>query len=116
MEVPPRWNGHSVGRIEGDTLIVESVGFDDRSWLDKLGYPHSEEMQVEERYRRVDADTLELTMTVTDPLIYTEPWQSDRKLFALNRDKANEWDEQIYCIPEEEMSFQKSMGTGNFIE
>ena len=56
----PKWNGFSVGRFEGDELVVESVGFDARSWLDKLGYPHSENMRVEERYRRVDAETLEL--------------------------------------------------------
>jgi hypothetical protein len=102
----PKWNGFSVGRWEDDTLVVESVGFDDRSWLDKLGYPHSEEMRLEERYRRVDADSLELTMTVTDPSVYSKPFHSDRKLFELNRDKAGAWDEQIYCIPAEEMSYQ----------
>ncbi len=115
-DVPLRWNGHSVGRWEDDTLVVESVGFDDRSWLDKLGYPHSDQMHVEERYRRVDADTLELEITVTDPVIYTRPWQSDTKRFELNRDKHDEWDEQIYCIPAEEMSFQDLMGTGNVID
>ena len=67
----PKWNGFSVGRFEGDELVVESVGFDARSWLDKLGYPHSENMRVEERYRRVDAETLELVITVTDPEFYT---------------------------------------------
>lgn len=112
----PKWNGFSVGRWEGDTLVVESIGFDARSWLDKLGYPHSEEMRLTERYRRVDADTLELTMTVTDPLVYTEPLQSDLKVFKLNRDKSRGWDEQIYCIPAEEMSYQDLMGTGNVIE
>jgi hypothetical protein len=112
----PKWNGFSVGRWEDDTLVVESVGFDDRSWLDKLGYPHSEEMRLEERYRRVDADSLELTMTVTDPSVYYEPFHSDRKLFELNRGKAGAWDEQIYCIPAEEMSYQDLVGTGNRIE
>jgi hypothetical protein len=112
----PKWNGFSVGRWEGDTLVVESIGFDERSWLDKLGYPHSEEMRLTERYRRVDADTLELTMTVTDPVVYTEPFESDRKLFMLNPDKSRGWDEQIYCIPAEEISYQDLMGTGNAIE
>lgn len=115
-DVPLRWNGHSVGRWEGDTLVVESVGFDDRSWLDKLGYPHSDQMHVEERYRRVDAETLELVITVTDPVVYTRPWQSDTKRFELNREKHEDWDEQIYCIPAEEMSFQDLMGTGNVID
>jgi hypothetical protein len=112
----PKWNGYSVGRWDGDTLVVESIGFDDRSWLDKLGYPHSEAMRLEERYRRVDADTLELTMTVVDPLVYSEPFRSDRKLFRLNREKSLGWDEQIYCIPAEEISYQDLVGTGNTIE
>ena len=111
-----KWNGHSVGHMEGDTLVVESVGFDDRSWVDKFGYPHSEELYLEERYRRVDADTLELVMTITDPAMYSEPWVSDRKLFQLNREKANQWDEQIYCVPAEEFSYQQVIGTGNVLE
>jgi hypothetical protein len=115
-DVYPKWNGYSIGRIEGDTLIVESVGFDDRSWLDKLGYPHSERMHVEERYRRVRSDTLELTVTIWDPAIYGEPWQSDTKRFQLNSGKAQSWDEQIYCIPAEETSFQQLIGTGNVID
>lgn len=98
----PKWNGYSVGRFEGDTLVIESIGFDDRTWLDKFGYPHSEEMHLIERYRRINADTLELTMTVTDPIMYTEAWQSDTKIFSLDRERASEWDEQIYCIPADE--------------
>src|SRR5262245_59011785 len=106
-DVDNKWNGYSVGRWEGDTLVVESLGFDPRSWLDKFGYPHSDEMRVVERYRRVDADTLEVTMTITDPSIYSKPWSSDRKLFKLNRARAKEWDEQIYCVPDDEFSFNE---------
>jgi hypothetical protein len=112
----PKWNGYSVGHLEGDTLVVESIGFDERSWLDKYGYPHSEEMHLVERYRRLDADTLELTMTLTDPVIYSKPWESDVKLYKLNREKHADWEEQIYCVPAEEMMFQDLMGTGNVIE
>jgi hypothetical protein len=115
-ELYPKWNGFSVGRFEGDELVVESAGFDARSWLDKLGYPHSEEMRVEERYRRVDAETLELVVTVTDPAFYTEPWRSDVKRFRANRGKSKRWDEQIYCIPAEEMTYQDLVGTGNVID
>jgi hypothetical protein len=115
-ETFPKWNGYSVGRWDGDTFVVQSLGFDDRSWLDKLGYPHSEEMRLEERYRRVDAETLELTMTVVDPRIYSEPFRSDRKLYTRNGDKARGWDEQIYCIPADEMTYQDLVGTGNRIE
>jgi hypothetical protein len=112
----PKWNGFSVGRFEGDELVVESAGFDARSWLDKLGYPHSENMRVEERYRRVDADTLELVITVTDPEYYSAPWRSDTKRFRANRAKTQHFDEQIYCIPAEETTFQDLVGTGNKID
>ena len=114
-ETYPKWNGYSVGRWEGDTLIVESIGFDDRTWLDKFGYPNSEQMRLEERYRLIDANTLELSMTVTDPVVYAEPFRSDRKLFTVNRQKAQRWDEQIYCIPADEFSYQDLIGTGNMI-
>ena len=112
----PKWNGFSVGRFEGDELVVDSAGFDARSWLDKLGYPHSENMRVEERYRRVDAGTLELVITITDPEYYTAPWRSDVKRFRANAAKAQHFDEQIYCIPAEETTFQDLVGTGNVID
>ena len=111
-----KWNGYSVGHMEGDTLVVETVGFDERSWLDKYGYPHSDQMHLIERYRRIDADTLELTMTLTDPIVYTEPWESDVKIYKLNSEKRAGWDEQIYCVPAEEMLFQDLMDTGNVIQ
>jgi hypothetical protein len=112
----PKWNGFSVGRFEGDELVVDSVGFDARSWLDKLGYPHSENMRVEERYRRGAASELELVITITDPELYTVPWRSDVKRFRSNGGKAQRFDEQIYCIPAEEMTYQDLVGTGNVID
>jgi len=115
-EAFPKWTGHSVGRFEGDTLVVESVGFDDRTWLDKFGHPHSDQMHLVERYRRVDADTLELTMTLTDPVVYTRAWNSDTKIYKLNRAKYHDWDEQIHCIPAEEFPLQEAFGTENLIE
>ena len=105
--VEPAWNGTSVGKWEGDVFVVDSIGFDDRTWLDKFGYPHSENMKLQERYRRVDADNLELTMTITDPEMYTRPWVSDTKLFRLDRAKSSRWDEQIYCVPTEEYKFNQ---------
>ena len=61
----PTWYGVSVGKWEGDTLVVETVGFNDRTWIDDDGHPHSEDMRVEERYRRIDHDNMELNMTIT---------------------------------------------------
>lgn len=115
-DVEPKWNGYSIGRFDGDMLVVTSLGFDERSWVDKFGYPHSEEMRLEERYRRVDADTLELVMTLTDPVVYTRSWVSDTKRFALNREKTRRWDEQIYCVPSEEFPFQRLIQSGNVVE
>ena len=115
-EVEPKWNGYSVGRYSGGTLIVESLGFDERSWVDKFGSPHSEQMRLEERYRRVDDETLELVMTITDPVVYSKPWVSDAKRFRLNRAKTRRWDEQIYCVPSEEFPFQKLIDSGNVVE
>jgi hypothetical protein len=114
--VDPKWNGYSVGRFDDNVLVVESIGFDERSWVDKFGYPHSEQMRLDERYRRVDADTLELVITLTDPVVYTQPWVSDAKRFTLNRDKRQKWDEQIYCVPSEEFPFQRLIQSGNVIE
>ncbi|PYS18389.1 MAG: hypothetical protein DMG11_33495 [Acidobacteria bacterium] len=77
----PRWYGYSVGRWEDDTtFVVESVGMDERTWLDNSGNPHSDQMRVEERYHRVNQNMLELTVMVDDPKTYTKPWVPRNKL------------------------------------
>jgi hypothetical protein len=81
----PRWNGYSVGRwVDDYTFVVQTVGLDERSWLDNAGRPHTANMRVEERYHRVDSDTLELTLTIEDPEYYKQPWQALNK-FVLHR-------------------------------
>jgi len=68
------WQGYSVGRWEeGDTLVVDTAGFNDLGWLDARGTGHSEEMRVEERFRRRDYGHLELTITITDSKTFTKP-------------------------------------------
>jgi hypothetical protein len=99
-----RWMGYSVGRWDGDTFVVDSNGFNDKTWLDHFGSPHSDEMRLEERYRRVDRDTLELTLTLTDPKTYTKPWVSDRKVFKLEPKTEVQ---EIFCVPSEEELFNK---------
>ena len=111
-DVEPKWNGYSVGRWEGNTFIVDSIGFDDRTWLDHNGYPHTDQMRLQERYRLVDADTLELTMTIVDPEYYTQPFHSDVKRFRRDRENEKAWDEQIYCVPSEEGRFNRLIRDG----
>jgi hypothetical protein len=73
VDPAPSWNGYSVGRWEGDTLVVDTAGFNDLSWLDARGHGHSEEMRVEERFHRRDFGHLDVTVTITDPKIFTKP-------------------------------------------
>jgi hypothetical protein len=70
----PAWLGYSVGRWERDTLIVESTGFNDKTWLDLMGHPHSESLHLTERYRRRDFGHMDVTVTVDDPPMYTRPF------------------------------------------
>ncbi len=79
----PRWWGYSVGHWDGDTLVVDSAGFDERTWVDHFGYPHSDQMHLQERYHRTNYNTLELVMTITDPKVYTKPWVSQTKRFHM---------------------------------
>jgi hypothetical protein len=67
------WQGYSVARWEGDTLVIETAGFNDLGWLDARGTGHSADMRVEERLRRRDYGHLDLTITITDPQTFTRP-------------------------------------------
>ena len=69
----PVWLGYSLGRWDGDTLVVDTIGFNDRSWLDARGHGHSEDMRVEERFHRRDYGHLDVTVTITDPKVFTKP-------------------------------------------
>lgn len=80
--IGPAWYGHSVASWEGDTLVVNTVGMDDRAWLDPFGLPKSFNARIEERYRRVEADILELQLTLYDPTYYVTPWVSDTKRWS----------------------------------
>jgi hypothetical protein len=74
LDPQPSWLGYSIGRWEGDTLVVDTAGFNDKSWLD--GSPehrHSEDMRIQERFHRRDFGHLDLQITIEDPKIYTKP-------------------------------------------
>jgi hypothetical protein len=73
-ELDPTWYGHSVGHWEGDTLVIDTVGFNDLFWFDFLGHPHSEQLHVIERYTRTSFGTLENVTTIDDPGAYAKPF------------------------------------------
>lgn len=75
-DMDPNWMGLSVGRWDGDTLVVESQGFNDLTTLDTAGLPHSTDLRVAERLRKLDADTLEDVITITDPKTFTAAWST----------------------------------------
>ena len=72
----PGYMGHSVGHWEGDTLVVDTIGLNDRTSLDEVGMPHSEALHVIERYRRTDAGTLEILVTIDDPGTFSRSWDT----------------------------------------
>ena len=74
----PAWYGHSIGHWEGDTLVVDRVGFDDRVWLDLESHPHSDRLHIIERYHRPDIGHLEIEITVDDPGVLAKPWTQKR--------------------------------------
>jgi len=106
----PRWMGWNVGRWEGDTFVVESTGYDDRSWLTDTmpdgGWPHSDEMRIVERWRRVNYGTLEVQMTITDPKTYTQPWVTPKAAIAL-MPGAELWED--FCVPSDYNAFNKDV-------
>lgn len=70
----PSWMGYSIARWDGDTFVVDTTGFNDRTWLDFTGHPHSEALHVTERFRRTDFGHMQLAITYEDPKTYTKPW------------------------------------------
>ena len=79
----PEWMGFSTGRWEGDTLVVDTVAIHERTWLDTAGQEHSDKLRLTERFRKVNADTLEWTVTFDDPVFFTQPWSLTRSLRRL---------------------------------
>lgn len=96
------WLGESVGKYDGDTLVVDTIGFNDKTWLDHLGHPHSDALHLIERFRRLDHDTLQLQMTVDDPKAYTQTF-TGTKTFKLSSSPLGEG----ICSMSESQEFQK---------
>ncbi len=79
-DLDPSWMGNSVGWWEGNTLVIDSVGFNDKTWVDRAGLPHSDQLHVIERLTRPEHDKLRVDITVDDPKTYTRTWSGFREL------------------------------------
>ena len=94
-DLDPTYSGDSIGQWEGDTLVVDTIGFNDKTWLDGGGLPHSEAMHLVERIRRTDHDTLVDDFTIEDPKAYTKPL-SGHQVYKLKPD----WEIHEYVCEE----------------
>jgi hypothetical protein len=100
----PSYLGYAIGKWEGDTFVVETVGFNDKVWADAYGDPRSEQARVTERYRRLNHDTLELQVTIDDPKSYTKVWVSPPKLHKLEAGwEIAEW----FCAADEDKAYDE---------
>ncbi len=75
-DAEPAWFGYSSGRWEGNEFVIESSGFNDRSWLDDNGHPHSDALHTTERYRRINYGQMIMEVTINDPKMYVKPWSA----------------------------------------
>jgi hypothetical protein len=111
------YNGYSVGHWEGNnTLVVETVGMDERTWMDRRGYPHSVDAKVIERYTRSDFDHLSMTETVDDPAYYTQnPFLFAKQDYRFVRNQTDlnapiPFTSDRLCIPSQAMDYMKAIG------
>lgn len=104
----PRYNGYSVGHWEDDyTLVVDTTGLDERTWVTAAGYPHTVNAHVQERYTRIDHNDMKLTVTVDDPKIFTKPFSLGTNYFRwIPNQELDEW----LCVPSEVQEYLKEMG------
>jgi hypothetical protein len=73
-DITPTYMGHSIGRWDGDIFVVDTVGFNDKTWLDRVGHAHSDQLHVIERFHRLDQNNLELDITMEDAKALAKPW------------------------------------------
>ena len=93
-DITPTYMGHSIGRWEGDTFVVETIGFNDKTWLDRSGHPHSDELRVVERLRRAGGDMLQIDVTMEDQKALVKPWVT-RLTYQLKP----KWDiQELACV------------------
>jgi hypothetical protein len=109
-----RFYGYSVGHWENDnTLVIDTTGLDERTWLDEVGHPHSSMAHIQERYTRTDQYNMQLTVTVDDPKFYTKPWAFMRANFYWM--KAQEFAETM-CVPSEALEYRDTLAKPSGIQ
>ena len=82
----PEWMGHSIGRWEGDTLVVDTIGMREETWLDTAGFGHSAQLRLTERFRKTGPDAFTLTVAVNDPVFYAKPFTYQRTVRRMPKD------------------------------
>jgi len=100
----PGYMGYSVGRWVDETLVVDTIGFNGKTWLDNVGHPHSDALHVVERFKRIDNDTLQITFLFDDPKAYEKPWTAAPRIL-----KAKPGRELLesFCVPDDTRSSGK---------
>jgi hypothetical protein len=82
----PEWMGHSVGRWDGDTLVVDTIGMREETWLDTAGFEHSATLRLTERFQQTGPDTIRISVTIDDPVFYTKPFTYVRDARRMAKD------------------------------
>jgi hypothetical protein len=108
VDPDPTWYGHSIGSWDGDTLVVDTIGFNDKFWFDFRGHPHTEQLHTIERYTRTDLGTLENKVTIIDPGAYSKPFT----LTFTARYRPNEELMEYICQENQQDSQHMSGGAG----
>ena len=102
---PVTWMGYSIGKYDGGTLVVDTTGINDKTWIDSLGTPHSEELHLIERLRRLNHDSLEIDFTFSDPKIFTKSWTA-KKVYRL-QPPGYEMKEDVICDQYRKLGLRK---------
>jgi hypothetical protein len=102
----PSYLGYSVGKWEGDTFVVDTIGFNDIPWVDSYGDPRSEKMHLTERYRRLDHDRLELQIIMDDPKSYNGTWTSAPRLYKFEAG----WElGEFFCVADQDAAYDEAI-------
>jgi hypothetical protein len=104
-DLDKNWWGDSIGHWEGDTLVVDTAGLNDQTWLDQAGHPHSDHLHVTERYSRPDAGHISVQFTIDDPIAYSHPWS----VTEVSRSLPN-WEIHEYICNENNKDVQHLVG------